>query len=434
MTIWLPVMGMAAAMAIYALFLYRHAINIPFADDILDILQFITGTVHSNGLMNGVDQLFAQHNDHRTTSSRLLYYLIYIVEGEVDFRVFTFMANMALPLLTVLLFLAVRGHPYRWWVLLPGVLVLFQLRAYGIVLWSMAAFAYFYVCLYGFASLFCLRAVSPLKFLAAIVFATLATFSLASGQVVWLVGLASLLHQTLILRRVSFLYPALWLVGASAVMVGWRIDLNTPNTMSTVLGFLVATPVHHITYFLTLLGNAVSESNVAIAATAGSVLLLGLTYSSLRNIAREDITLELFGWFIVLCVFAMVLGRAPYSELEYALSSRYSFPSILLLATVVILATSRIKARHKWFYSIPIIIATLYCLTSYQLYSKALQPEMEKRVQNFNRKNYWIFGKPKKESNPIVQEAIMLKIYSPPKRPYPMPEIAPSVKAPGKRK
>ncbi len=70
------------------------------------------------------------------------------------------------------------------------------------------------------------------------------------------------------------------------------------------------------------------------------------------------------------------------------------------------------------------LLALIYCVTSYRLYSVALQPYMEKRVDNFNRKNYWVFGKPKKETNPIVQESISMGLYMPPARPFPQPKIA----------
>ncbi|MEH6582662.1 MAG: hypothetical protein V7754_12055 [Halioglobus sp.] len=422
---WLPVTGVALATAMYGFFLWRYAMNIPFADDILDVLQVIVGITQSDDAGSTLALLFEQHNDHRTMSSRLLYYLAFVVEGEVDFRTLTFMANMALPLILILLYLAVRDHPYPWLLLLPAAFVLFQLRAYGITFWSMAAFAYCYVYLYGYAALSCLRNVTALRFLLAIACATLATFSLASGQIVWVIGLLSLLHQVLVLKRVSWVYVVLWALATIVVMVLWRYGLETPNSMVQVLALFLETPWHHLCYFLTLLGSAVSATSVEASAAVALLLLSGLCYSSLRHYRDDNIQLELFAWYIVLSTLAMMLGRAPYSTLEYALSSRYSFPSILMVATMTVMLLYRSGLRLSKWQAIPALCACLYCLWSYQTYSVALQPHVDKRVKNFNKKNYWVYGHPTKEMNAIANRAIALDVYYPPARPYSSPEIKP---------
>ncbi|MEH6569397.1 MAG: hypothetical protein V7709_09990 [Halioglobus sp.] len=421
---WLPPAGIFITIACYGAFLFAHAINIPFADDILDVLQVINGLVNSDDAATKADLLFAQHNDHRTLSSRLIYYLVFSLEGEVNFRSLTFVANFALVLIFALWYLSVRDHSARWLILLPVALILFQLRAYGITLWSMAAFAYFYVYLYGFASLYCLGKKGTFSFVAALVLASLATFTLASGQMVWFIGLAALLHQAVVLKRRSIVLPVLWFVATVFVMLAWRAGLETPNSMSHVLGLLWETPVHHLFYYFALLGSAVSESSVVAAVISGAVMVLVLAGSTVYHFRVDNLQLELFGWFICLSVFAMVLGRAPYSDIEYALSSRYSFPSILLLSNTFLIVAYRADRRFLKLVPAVVLLALIYCFTSYRLYSVALQPYMEKRVDNFNRKNYWVFGKPKKETNPIVQESISMAVYAPPARPFPQPKIA----------
>lgn len=421
--IWVPVFGIAVALFVYGLFLFRHSMNVPFADDILDVLQFITALLRSDDLGGSSDLWLAQHNDHRTSASRLLYYLAYLVEGEVNFFTLTLLANAALPLMLMMFFFTVRDQSYRWWLLLPVALLLFQLRAYGITLWSMAAFAYFYVYFYGFAALILLHKVSSLKFLLAIICASLATFTLASGQVVWIVGLVSLLHQCFVLKRVNLVYPVLWALVTVLMLVAWRAGLDTPNSMINVLSYFYATPGHHITYFFGLLGSVISEQSVGLAAGCGALMLLVLAYSTFRNAKRDSVVLELLGWYIVLSTVAMTLGRAPYSTIEYALSSRYSFPSIVMLATTGLLVLLRARALTAPLLLIPVLLAGVYSFNSYQIYSQALQPHIEKRVKNYNHKRYWVFGRPLKETNAIVKEAVAFGVYVPPPRPLPKPMI-----------
>ncbi len=343
---WIPLAGIGLALFFYGQFLYLHAMNIPFADDILDVLQVMSGLIGADQPGQSLELLFAQHNDHRTTSSRLLYYLSYAAEGEINFRTLTFVANFALIMILLVMYLAIRDHFAPWLLLLPAALVLFQLRAYGLTLWSMAAFAYFYVYLYGFACLLMLRNINGVRFIFAILLASLATFTLASGQMIWLVGVVSLLQQVAVRKKVPLSYVAVWLGAAIAVMLAWRVGLETPNTLLYVLDFFIQKPWYQLTYYFVLLGNAVTEESVTVAATAGGLMFLLLCYSTFRNRRAGNILPELFGWYIVFSVIAMTLGRAPYSDIEYALSSRYSFPSILMLANSCILVFYRLDRRY----------------------------------------------------------------------------------------
>ena len=421
---WLALLLVGLVVAVYGAFLYRYAFNIPFADDIKDVLQVLADIEEAQGIGEVIARLFKQLNDHRTLSSRLVYLVVYQLYGEINFRGLVFLANLALPLLLWMLYLPLRQSGASVLVIVPAALLLFQLRAYGITLWSMAAFAYFYVFLYGFACLYCLHKVNGIRLTLAILFATLSTFSLASGQLIWLVGFASLLHQCLLLRRTSLWYLSVWLLTAAAVLVAWRIGLETPNTVSGVLEYFFSTPLKHIGYYLVLLGSAVSEQNVIPAGLSGVLLLLLLVLSSLRNYRQEDLRLELCAWFAALSVAAMVLGRAPYSPVEYALSSRYSFPSVLLMATVWVMLATRLSFHGRRLLWLAILLSSVYCINSYRLYSTALQPELERRVELFNSNVYWQFGTSVPESNAIVARAVELGIYHPPARPYPLPELA----------
>ena len=72
---------------------------------------------------------------------------------------------------------------------------------------------------------------------------------------------------------------------------------------------------------------------------------------------------------------------------------------------------------------IPVLLAGVYSSNSYRIYSQALQPHIEKRVNKYNRKRYWVYGQSAKETNAIVKEAIALDVYVPPARPLPKPTI-----------
>ena len=421
--LWPAALLVGLAAAAYGAFLYRYALNIPLGDDIVDVLQVLSDIEEAQGIGDVFPRLFEQLNDHRTLSSRLIYLAIYQFYGEINFRGLVFLANLALPLLLWLLYLPLRRSGASVLVIVPAALLLFQLRAYGITLWSMAAFAYFYVYLYGFACLYCLHKVNGKRFSLAILFATLSTFSLASGQLIWLAGLASLLHQCLVLRKASPWYLPVWLLTTAVVLVAWRIGLETPNTAGAVLEHFFSTPLKHISYYLVLLGNVVSEQQLVAAGLTGALLLLLLVLSSVRHFRQEDLRLELCAWFIALSVMAMVLGRAYFTPLEYALSSRYSFPSILLLATVWVMLANRLSLQSVRMLVLAILLSSFYCINSYLIYSNALQPYLESRVNRFNRGVYWRWMNPIQENNAVVARAVELEIWRPPARPHPSPKL-----------
>jgi hypothetical protein len=403
--------------AYYIWFLVRYAINIPLADDILDVLRVLVELEKNAGIGDKAALLFEQHNDHRTLATRLGYWALYGLQGEIDFRMLTFIANTGLLILLCLLFAWMPRGSERSLVLLAAALVLFQIRAYGITLWSMAAFAYFYVYVYGFASLLCLRNLTPSGFVCAIVFAALATFTLASGQVIWLVGLVSLIHQALHSGHGKWKYVPAWILAAFVFLWLWRWGLETPNTPLALVGYLASSPVYYLHYFLALLGSVASESSIFLATLTGAAMLALLTLCSWRQ-RHADLSLELACWFVVLSTAAVVLGRAALTDLEYALSARYSFPSVIMLACSAVLVCVRFPGSRLPTALPVVIVCAAFWAYSWSVYPAALQPYLDKRVQKFNSGVYSVWGSPRKETNAIVAEAIERGIYKPPEKPF----------------
>ncbi|MBK6737352.1 MAG: hypothetical protein IPG64_05255 [Haliea sp.] len=227
---WLSFVAFFAVIAHHFWFVYSHAMNIPYHDDIYDFLRIFNLIESADSPAVAIKEWFSQYLDHRTNASRSLVYGAYLIEGEVNFHTLTLFANLALPFILLLFYLSVRSEEYRWGFLLISALLLLNLRAHAIILHSQAGFAYYYVFFYAFASLFALHKFTFLKFVVAAVLCSLATFTLASGQIVWLLGLASLLHQCLVTGRRSLMYPAIWLLLAITMLVLWRVGFVPVST------------------------------------------------------------------------------------------------------------------------------------------------------------------------------------------------------------
>lgn len=431
-TQWIAACGILGAIAWYGVFLYRHVLNVPYQDDIFDVLQVLTQVLQSTGMQQTFGILFDNYNEHRTLASRLVYYLVYLITGEINFRTLVFLCNLSLVAQLVILYLALGKRHQSLWLLLPAALILLQPRAYSLYSISMGAFAYMFVYLYGFASLLCLRDVKVPRFLAAIAFAILGTFTLASGQLIWLVGLASLLQQALLQRRCSLAYALCWLLCAVSVLVIWRMGYETTNTLTNVFSAMLDSPLHHLTFIFTLMGAAVTNTSVWFASATGCLLFAAVIYWSFRIRSSEDISLELFAWYVVLTMAAITVGRALVVTPDYALESRLSFPSELLLAIVVLMCVSRISnpRRQLQILAIAVLFAGIYWMASFRIYPAYMQQEFEDRVADYNAGNFWVIYFPVEETNSIVAEAIALGIYRAPARPLPRPDIAPAQESP----
>jgi len=426
-TQWIAACGILGAIAWYGFFLYRHVLNVPYQDDIFDVLQVLTRVLQATDMQQAFGILFDNYNEHRTLASRMVYYMVYVVAGEINFRTLIFLCNLTLVAQLFILYQAMGRRHQSLWLLLPAALILLQPRAYTLYSVSMGAFAYMFVYLYGFASLLCLRDVTVPRFLAAIAFAILGTFTLASGQLIWLVGLASLLLQALMQRRCSLAYALWWLLCAVGVLVMWRIGYETVNPLPIAFSAMLDSPLHHLTFLLTLMGGAVSSTSVLFAFATGCLLLAAVVYWSVRIRSSEDVSLELLAWYVVLTMVAITVGRAIVASPAYALESRLSFPSELLLAIVVLMCVSRISdpRRQLQISAIAVLVAGIYWVASFRIYPAYMQEEFEDRVADYNAENFWVIYFPGEETNAIVAEAIALGIYRAPARPLPWPDIAP---------
>lgn len=430
LTTWGPLALVLLVGGWYAYFIYQHAINVPYADDVEDVLEFMNAAVQSSGFGNTFHLFFEQFNEHRTGATRLMYWASYALTGEINFRWLVFLTNLALGLVLLMLYFGVRDSAYPALLLLPAAFILFQIRAYMLQFWTMSGYAYMYVLVFGFAALVCLHRVTPLRFACAALFAVAAAFTLASGQLVWLVGLLSLAHQAFVRRSASARYPLLWLVAAAVTLVVYRIDYSGSSALAVMLEDLVRSPLHYIGYFLALLGNAVTATSEALAIAAG--LLVGLLTAAFLLLRwREDnVQLELFALYLVLSIGAMTVGRAVYTEVSYALSSRYTIPSIMLFATVAVMLGRGLSTRPggRVGQGVLVALALAYMLSSHPLYRPDLQLMLQMQVNNFNRGQYWTINLPPETSRAIVQESIDLGVYRPPARPLPLPTVSDEVR------
>lgn len=434
---WLPLLALGAVVAHYLWFVYRHAVNIPYHDDIYDFLNFVIQVDSANSLRAVFDALWTNYNDHRTSASRLLVYGVYLVQDEVNFHSLTLLAHLALLFILMLFYMCIRSDEHKWVYILTAALLLLNLRSHPLMFFSQGGFAYYYVFFYAFASLFALHNVTGFRLVIAAVLSTLATFTLASGQIVWLIGLASLLQQSLVSRRKSIKYSLIWFLLAIAVLILWRIGfvvvhdkipaglpsdqlVDSPVSLPLYLGL-----ARYISWFLVILGCAFIDFSVMWAGVVGFIMLAILTCFTVKSYKCEDVRLVLCGWYVVLAAAAVSAGRAlQIRQTEYILNERYSLLSVLLFCILFLLFQKRHRVCKSTVAYLMVLMAGMYSAWTFYHFKNAAQQTLNSRYELFNDGIYWVIRKPIAESVGIVNKAISAGIYHPPCRPFPACEAS----------
>jgi hypothetical protein len=439
---WLPLAAFCAVIAHHLWFVNSYAINVPYQDDIYDFVQFVSVVENADSAGDGFKALFNQYNDHRTSASRLVVFGVYLAEGELNFHTLTLVANLGLLLILLLFYLTVRQERYRWVYLLVSALLLLNFRHFQIILFSQGAFAYYYVCFYAFACIFTLHKVSGPKFLLAAVFCALSSLTLASGHIVWLLGLVSLLHQCLVSGRRSLMWPTMWLFLATIILTLWYGDFtqgiykitpeviannrdNTPITSVELLSLALVDPsieqtvTRYAAFLLVILGSAPIYFSTLGAGTAGLAILAVLLFVTRKFYKHDDIRLELYCWFLVAFAAAIAVGRALLAPPEYVLSQRYSFISTLLVCTLALLLQVRFALVRTPAVLLILLLAVTYWSWSNFHFEPLFQNHINQRHSTFNNGHFPVVLTPVGESDVIVNKAISAGIYNPPCRPFP---------------
>lgn len=427
---WLPCIAFCVAILHFFWFLNSHASNIPFQDDIPDLLLFVTQVEKADSIWIALEAGFRQYNDHRVGATRLLVYGIYLVEGDLNFRTLTLVANLALPLLLLLFYIAVSDNKFRWIYLLIVSLLLLNLKIKSLLFMSQAAFAYFWVFLYAFATIFTLHKITLPKFLLAAIFCTLSSFTLASGQLAWLLGLASLVHQALLSKPRSFRYPLAWLMIATATLLLWYLGFvsdttksPSPEMLAVLTDYVGNAPLsekvpRYISFFFAITGSALVDSSALWASMFGFAMLALLLYFSFTSWRQGDIRLLLCCWFAVGSLAALTAGRALMISPESILQARYNFFAAMLLCPLTLLVLTRFTLFRTHAAYIVIALSLSYNVSHWRQPQESLFTALNALYSAFNRDFYPVTNRSGK-AKIIVHEAIANKIYYPPCKPYP---------------
>lgn len=350
-----PLVGALALVAllpvIYTLVrAFSVARDVAYWDELGTVLLFLLRLDHGSSWQDTLSQLFALGNEHRTFTSRLLFALSYWLTGTVNFVVIGIIGNLFICGLCGLLIYYAGTTARRVRLGLVLGFLLFQLEHYENFQWSGSSIDHFQVVLLSAASIVGLARGSRVGWLTALLFAFLATFTLAHGLVVWAVGALMLGYSRAWPRFAGWLS-----VGALTGLVffygfefnpGHRIDLLHISTLGRI-----------IRYWLALLGAPLALGEDSAAPFLGIILLALLGRAISRGaFVREPIALPLSLW----AVGAMLLVAVGRTEVAQGhVYSRYYVLGALAWALAIFLQLEEKHTASRPYHSLRWIIPLL---------------------------------------------------------------------------
>lgn len=302
--------------------------NAAYWDEIETVLDFLLKVRSAPTGHDVLTQLFSFGNEHRTVTSRLLFAVSYWLTGTVNFTIIGVIGNAFVfgvgGLLIATAGTAVRRVQFA--VILAC--LLFQLQHFENFFWSGSSIDHFQVVMLATATMAALATGSAGGLALACAAATLATFTLAQGILVWPVGALALAHA----RRWEHLKA--WSVVAFLALGTFFTGFNF-NTGHAIGDWSLAGFGRLGRYWLALLGAPVALGDPALAPPLGAALLI-LLATQLRPavLTRERIALPLAVWAVA-ALLLVAVGRVDV--VTGHVHSRYYVLSCLAWALVIFL-------------------------------------------------------------------------------------------------
>lgn len=399
------------------------SLNIPFRDDFQDILILVVEFTKADSMREALTALVHQHADHLTYSSRLIYLLVYALEGEVNFITLNVVAHLGLFIAAYFFYLQIEDKSiYRPLWLICLLLLLFQPRAYTLVLWPMAAFQWYFSYTYVLASLFFLSRGNTGHYWAALVTAILATFTMSTGQLIWFLG-----GILIFMRRKDFSLSqgwtlSIWASTAVLVLLVFHSIYESTFPSSNLIEYAISEPLVIVQAFLAMAGSAVGMGDLMWSQIFGALsCLISLSFLIMGWRTRLGAS-HLFLLYCLGTIGIIVLGRTFMSAAfdmpleNLVLKPRYTFSSIMLWVTLFVLLVNSLGTIDTRKIGVLLTACVALNISLYILFVPALEKHQLQRLQFYNRVGMTLSAD--WPTKPTLDKAADLGIYFPPKRPY----------------
>jgi hypothetical protein len=376
----------------------RFAVNIPFWDDLFVVENSVLPIERSDSLVEKLRYWFGWYTqtEHRIVYNRLVFWVIRALDGTINYRTAMVVGNLSLVGMGLLFLKLFRqlGFLAKFW--LPVPFLLFGLASYYNQFWGMGSVSNFTVVWFALLAIYFLVKPTRTAFVLAVGFALAATLTLASGLLVWAVGLVLLFFQRRYAALTAWalltaLTVALYVQGY--VRPDWAPDplrnaFNLSSALRNFTGFLGATidllqPRQATFVGYELFGIEYRPSLLPVVAGAG--LLVFGTYALLTRVLwpfvrqfsgkQKEATLPtpllvLSGvlGFVLITALAAALSRAG-GDLSAVVNSKYKIYSVLaVIACYALGLLMGHGGQREWLFRIGLVFAVCWHGLGYAQY------------------------------------------------------------------
>jgi hypothetical protein len=262
-------------------FVWKYALNVPFQDDLDGVLEVIKKIMDAPNALRKARIFVLQDDEHRVVFNRIVTYLLYVCNGEVNFKYHLFIGcTLILGIFGMISHRFVRAA-LPIWGLIPVSLFIFQIQYYEGIFWGMIPCQNFAVLFFAFLSIYLVSQNTTVSLIFAFLFSLLGAFSSGNGLVVFLPFLLILVYQ---LRYRAALVCFVW-----ACTCAWLYfyDLVIPEFRPKLSDNLLKYPLQVLVDFPAFLGQFFD---------------MGVTFKPLiRGLITVPIGVFIIVWFVFLC-------------------------------------------------------------------------------------------------------------------------------------
>jgi hypothetical protein len=424
----------ALIVLLFIQFLFKNTVNVPYFDD-FSYFDYTLRLLASDDTFSFVKELLSKHNGHGVLTAKLVFWIDYLVEGQINYRHLILASSVLVIFIFTYFIWIFKKNNLPFFYTIPIALLLFSPLYYENLMWAAASWQYIASIAGGLCMYFLLAQQRAWTFFCALFVGFLTTYTNGNGLLGFLLGIAIILPQK------NYKKLALWLIGCS--LTGLLYYTYSPSGFGTEAGhelvpfsITLVSFMSTVAYFLRLNMNDLIVTGTTISAVFAFALLIYLPqilpvkiafYSNTRlsRISQVPANTTLFtltAWSLItgLCV-AWTRGMTEFSTVQRYMI--YSIIHLIILYTLALLITPR---KYRGIIGGIGIIAGLtfqFCAYLY-IVPTIINFRNSLWADAYNLKNHrHLSGKIETMNNPIsrsiFEESIDKGIYVFPKTPLP---------------
>jgi hypothetical protein len=315
--------------ALFYAILAWFSVNIPLLDDYDSGFEYLNQLTQQPTFGSRFFIFItAQHNEYKTIFANAVAWLEVAVLGRIDFRLTSFLGDIFILLLAILLWKMFLPQSHdramRLTLFIPVSLLLFQLNYAETVDWSMTSLQHLPALTFALAAIYFLMQRSLSFYMLAIAATVLSISSSTNGFLVVPIGLCILAIDRRYARLVA------WLAVTAACLGVYAFHYNPNSSQSPSHGSIFHQLLHiHPIFILSFLGNSFFFPKI-LSCFIGLLLLAALAYMARSGYYRTNPTVAYCIVFLLLTTLG-VAGIRSEAGLALSTSSRYRIYSDFLL-------------------------------------------------------------------------------------------------------